>query len=255
MKYLQTSGNEFYLDWHIPYFLCDEELVLTLPGLIHMWTDTSIMHYEAVYTPKEKDHKVWMVYSWDIRFERFPVAHTKVKTVTFPYEYNRFFAKRNFLLLDEEDNILAYADSVWLLVDVEKQRPGRIDGDLFNSFGETEAFYTKPRPKLQELDHYSERRSLSPRKTDIDSNHHVNNASIIDWFNEVNVDFVGDYASLSSFIICYEKQIFMDDEPVIEMEKIEDNKILARIVAGGTTRVTAEATFKDNTELKGGNLA
>ncbi len=255
MKYQQTSGHEFYLDWHVPYFLCNEDLVLTLPGLIHMWTDTSIMHYNAVYRPEEDDGKVWMVYSWDIQIERFPLAHSRVKTVTFPYEYNRFFAKRNFLLLDEEDNILAYADSVWLLVDVKKKRPGRIDGRIFDHFGETEAFYEKPRPKLKELATYSHQKELSPRQTDIDSNHHVNNAAIIDWFNEVNVDYVAETSGLSSFIIVYEKQIFRDDHPVIEVERVEDNQIVGRIVADGTTRVTASATFKEREETKGGKHA
>lgn len=244
MKFQKRSDQEFFLDWNLPYFLCDENLNLTLPGLLRMWTDTSMKHYNSVDVGEEDPSKTWVIYSWDIQFVKMPKAHQHVKTLTFAYEFKKFYAKRNFLLLDAENNVLAYADSVWLLIDLEKSRIGRIDTSNYGNFGDLEPFYEKPRPKIQELDSYSETREVFIRKTDLDGNHHVNNAAVIDLLGEVTVDYSHDFQSLESIIICYQKQIFMGEEVEIQIERQEENLVNARIVSDKETKVTALASFR-----------
>lgn len=239
MKFFFEDNKQFTVDWTVPYFLCDPDKRLTLAGLIRMWTDTSMRQYEVAGLTDMEEGRAWVIYSWDIQILKMPVSHEPVRTVTRAYRFDRFFGKRNFLLLDREDRVLAYADSLWLLIDREKMRPVRLGAKEGAIFNQGKPFYEKSRPSLEDLNTYRFQHDIIIRKSDIDENRHVNNAAIIDWILDYLPDSCLPSEELRAAVICYRKQIFEGERVSIEFEPDREGRLHARIGSGADTRVIA----------------
>ena len=89
-------------------------------------------------------------------------------------------AERNFCMTDENGEKAAYAQSVWVYMDVEKGRPVRPDQEELDAYGQCEPLemdYESRKIALPE-----ECMSLEPfpvRRYHIDTNEHVNNCQYV----------------------------------------------------------------------------
>mgnify|MGYP002517775000 CR=1 FL=1 len=61
--------------------------------------------------------------SWQIVIERYPELGEPMDISTWPTGFKGMFGDRNFILEDKEGNILAWANSLWIYMDLEKGRP------------------------------------------------------------------------------------------------------------------------------------
>lgn len=244
MKYEWTEQPCFSQVVRVPYYLCDAAFRLSPSGLLRLFTDASIGHAEQVRGRTANASAIWVIYAWDVVVSRWADQHETVRVVTFPHKFDRFYAQRNFLMLDEAGEVMAYANSYWLLLDAEKGRPVRFTQEAIGGFALAEAFYSADRPKLDGIEAPSDRSVVSVRLSDLDENHHVNNGAMLDWIDSS----IGRYLnrsighrvhfSPSSFQIVYLRQIFDGEDCLIEL-KAEGDIFRAQIMAGDSLRLVA----------------
>ena len=128
----------------------------------------------------------WYLLSWDVTITRYPVIGDSIRVITDPYKMKGFYGYRRFYIHDEQGEVIASADSIWVLMDGEKKLPVRISDELTRLFVDPETDGTvrikRKLPVKGPWDH-----PMSFEVTDIftDSNHHVNNAYYVQWASMV----------------------------------------------------------------------
>ena len=114
---------------------------LTLNGIINYFQDCSTFHSESLgvgLEELEKEGKVWVLSAWQIVVERYPRLFEKISVETWPYDFSGFYGMRNFALRDEQGELLAWANSLWIFMDVNTGRPIRITPEQLQGYTKEE---------------------------------------------------------------------------------------------------------------------
>ncbi|MCH3965557.1 MAG: thioesterase [Clostridium sp.] len=180
---------------------------------------TSIMNYfDDVATEQSQNmgggldymeqHRVaWVIYKWDIYVNRYPSFREKLKVRTYARSFLKFYGYRTFEIIDKNQDIVCRANSVWLLIDIDKRRVKRISSDMYSIYGLTKED-NEPLviDNVNLPDKFDFEKYFDVRYSDIDTNRHVNNVKYVDWAIEtVPLDIVENY-SIKNINISYKKE-------------------------------------------------
>lgn len=156
--------------------------------VVNYFQDCSTFQSEDVgqgITELEKKNRAWFLCAWQIEVERYPVFGENIKIETWPYDHTALYAYRNFVIKDEEDHVIANANSVWFLVDTKKEKPVRIAEEDVSCYGMGTPFdmeYQDRKIHLpKEMQTFD---SFYVMKAHIDTNNHVNNSQYISFAEE-----------------------------------------------------------------------
>lgn len=184
----------FGMDGQIRYSEVSPEGKLTDLSLMDYFQDASVYQSEKLGLGITffKEHNVaWVLYSWQIEKVNLPRLGTKIIVDSWPYTMGGFYANRNFVMKDTEGNILAKADSKWVLVDLETGRPKRIPQELADryNFGEQiQMDYATSKLKIPK--DFEEMSPFEVPSYFIDTNNHMNNSKYVMLANEyISKDF------------------------------------------------------------------
>lgn len=122
----------------IRYSEVDEQGTLTETALLDYFQDCSVFQSEEnqIGLGFLKDHQLaWVLSSWQIHIVRLPKLGELVETATWPYGMKGFYGYRNFTMKDEQGQMLAYANSIWVLMNIEKGHPTKIPEYLAEIYG------------------------------------------------------------------------------------------------------------------------
>ncbi len=124
----------------------------------------------------------WMLSRITVRIESLPTWRETVTLRTWPKGIDRLFALRDFKVTSDHGEVLAVATTCWLLVDLEKGRPRRIESlNVDLRFPDADHAIKEIPDKIavpEELKPIYEKRILF---SDLDVNEHVNNAQYVRW--------------------------------------------------------------------------
>lgn len=180
---------------------------------------TSIMNYfDDVATEQSqnigggldymRNHRMaWVIYKWDIHINRYPNFRERIKVRTYARSLKKFYGYRTFEIIDKEGNIVCNANSVWLLIDIDKRRVKRITNDMYSMYGVNEKLseeFTIENIKLPSK--FDFEKYFDVRYSDIDTNRHVNNVKYVDWAVEtVPLNIIENYF-IKNINITYKKE-------------------------------------------------
>lgn len=158
---------------------------LALYSLFERFQDIAGHHatYLGVGFDKLREAGVaWMLSRIKVSIEALPMWGETVTLRTWPKGVDRLFALRDFRLTSERGDVLALATTCWLLVDLEKGKPRRIESlNVDLQFpGAEQAISEIPGkiPAPETLEPAYERAILV---SELDVNEHVNNAQYVRW--------------------------------------------------------------------------
>ena len=160
-----------------------EDKKLTLDGILNYFQDSSTFHSEDIGNGMdvvEGLKRVWVLSSWQIVVNEYPKIGDRIRLGTWPYDFNRFFGGRNFIMYDENQSVLAYANSLWTYLDSETGRPARIEEEVVKKYT------LEPKYDME----YADRKIALPEEMEaknsfpvevyhLDTNHHVNNGQYV----------------------------------------------------------------------------
>ena len=169
----------------IRYSEIDESGRLSLYSLINYFQDCSNFHAEdrnVGLTWTRENHAAWILAGWQIQVRSYPAMGDPVVTSTWAYGFRNCVGYRNYAMETPEGEVIALANSEWVLMDVETGRPIKVSQELAEAYG------VEPELKLQE--------DFGPRKITVpedgremedfriqdyhlDTNHHVNNGQYV----------------------------------------------------------------------------
>ena len=167
----------------IRYSELDESGHLKPEALLDYFQDCSTFQSEdlgiGIGYLKERN-MVWVLSSWQIVAERYPLLGETVTVGTQPYEFRSFMGFRNFVMEDEAGKRIAYANSLFSLIDIETAHPMRPTEEMLEKYvlGEKIQMDYAPR-KITIPDGAVKGEEILILPHHLDVNHHVNNGQYV----------------------------------------------------------------------------
>jgi len=157
---------------------------VTVDAIVDYLQDCTTFQSESLGHGIEENtklNKMWVLTFWQIVIRQYPVMNEKITVGTGAYGFDKFFGFRNFQIKDEQQKELVVANSVWVYMDIEKQRPVKVPEEEGKAYGIMEPLPMDYAPRKLKLPD-GEGITGEPIKTmmsHLDQHSHVNNAQYI----------------------------------------------------------------------------
>jgi len=188
----------------------------------------------------------WALSRIRVEIERMPKWGETIRIETWPVGLERLFFRRDFLMYDEQDNVIVRGASGWLLVNAKSMRPQRLSAlgvELPDNGGRTALDAPLPDRISLETPEPAFRKVI--RYDEIDMNMHVNNTRYLDWVTDCFDREHYEQNAVSAFTLEFLSEVHWGDE--MEMQ-IEHNGTQAKVQAVETA--SAKALFKADVEWR-----
>ncbi len=177
---------------------------------------------------KEKN-MVWVLSSWQIVVERYPQLCENVIVGTAPYAFKGFVGYRNFWMETEAGERLAYANSIWSLMDTVKMTPARPPAEMLEGYRLSEMLPMDYAPrKIAIPDNGQEQEELQVRPHHLDTNGHVNNGQHV----RMAMDYIPADWRIRQMRAEYKRQAVLNDR-LIPVVAVNTEKTLYTVSLNG----------------------
>lgn len=183
--------------YQIEFADCGENEHLKLSRMVDLMMQVSehqLANSPAATTQMNQRGLGWVVTQYHFDIDYLPHPNEKVILETEASGYNRFFEYRDFMIKDQNDQVLVSAKSQWVMFDLKKRHLVPCDSDLMKSF-EVPLLPKMPRFKrLRAQKAYENSRNYRVRYDDLDTNHHLTNSHYFNWFiDSLERDFINSH--------------------------------------------------------------
>lgn len=197
----------------VRYSEVNSENTMTLAALLDYLQDCCTFQSEDLgvgvgYLAEHK--KAWVLSSWQIRIRRYPSMGEQITVSTWAYDFKGFYGYRNFKIETEEGELLAYANSVWVFMDLVQKRPSRIDEQMVHAYlGSIEECIREDwgERKITVPEGGVAKDAVSVHRFHIDTNHHVNNGKYI----QIAEEFLPENFAVAGLRAEYKKAAVLGD--------------------------------------------
>jgi medium-chain acyl-[acyl-carrier-protein] hydrolase len=197
-------------EYFIHYYDCDNNLNLGIPGLLRYFEDIALLQSEDAGIGLKYYHKhnvAWVLYKWDITINCYPKYKERIKVITEPISFARFYAYRSFEVRNLQEEVLVTANSLWFFVDTSTRKPTKIIEDMFKGYGiGPEVKKELPIEEIRLPVKADFQKEFIVRQGDIDLNDHVNNIKYIEWALEVVPEIISKNYGLKRLKVNYKKE-------------------------------------------------
>ncbi len=203
--------NPFTFTSRVRYSEVDADRELSLVSVLNYFQDCSTFQSEdldigLVYLRDR--HLFWVINSWQIDVLRYPVLGERITLGTQPYELKGFMGLRNFMMWDEQDQLVVKANSVWSLLDTETYRPMKCTQEILEKYTIAEKIDMEYLPRKIALpEHMEEKDELVIGQHHLDTNQHVNNGRFV----EMASDYMTEKGKCRRLRVEYLKSAFKGD--------------------------------------------
>lgn len=205
----------------VRYSEVDRNRKITLAAILDLLQDCCIFQSEHIGMGVdflEKENRAWVLSSWQVVVNRYPSLGEKVVVSTWPYGFQSFMGYRNFIIEDEENNIIAYANSVWVFLDTISGRPVKVPPEILERFSMEEPFPMEYADrKISLLKEMEAKPPIFVQRFHIDTNQHVNNEKYVQMAEE----YVPEELKVKELRVEYRKEAVLSDSIYPKVGKTE----------------------------------
>lgn len=205
---------------------CNAQRELAPAQLVQQIIEVATEHADALNVGFERlaqDGILWVLSRLSFEVKRYPTLFEEYSLSTWIEGYNRHFSARNFEICGSDGEILGYARTIWVAIDMKTRRPADISSLSYIS--DTAIDYPCPIPrqgKIRPIDPPQIAHDYRFRVSDIDCNRHVNSARYVELIlNQLDLSAF-DECFLSHFEIEYRREAHFDD--VVEVASAYDDQ-------------------------------
>ena len=173
----------YQFESRVRYSEVDSGGELTWLALMDYFQDCSVFHseeHDLSLSYLTQNHIAWVLSSWQICVNRMPALAEPVVVRTWAYGMKGFYGYRNFELCGRQKERLAYANSVWVLIDTETGRPVKIPQIMVDRYG---LYPQLPmnccERKIRVPETYRKEEPFVVPQYFIDTNQHMNNSRYV----------------------------------------------------------------------------
>ena len=156
---------------------------LTLISLIDYLQDCATFHSEDLglgLDYLEEKNMAWVLVSWQIIVDRYPELGEDITVQTWAYGFRSFYADRNLVIRGPHDEILARANSLWLLINLDTGHPMKALPEQVEKYGTGPKLDMEYAPrKIKQPDTFENIEPVEVYRHMIDTNGHMNNGQYV----------------------------------------------------------------------------
>lgn len=156
---------------------------LTLHHLINYFQDCSTFHLEDIGLGVDyfiENQLAFFILSWQIEINRLPKESEMIKVGTQIYDCNGRFGYRNYVLYDEADQVLAYANLSGVFMDTATGSFARLSKEEMAKYPIGERIEMEYLPRKLKMPAATQSfPQIMIRPCQIDTNGHVNNSQYV----------------------------------------------------------------------------
>jgi acyl-ACP thioesterase len=159
--------------------------ILDSSAIINYFQDCSTFQSEDLnhgLTYLQTNNRLWMLSSWHLNILRPAQLGDNIIIGTWAYDFKNFYGYRNFIMKNDNEEVMAAADSIWVYIDTNTGRPTKIPEDypVTSGYGMEPPYPMEhTERKIALPDTYTVYPSFAIIKSNIDSYNHVNNGQYI----------------------------------------------------------------------------
>ncbi|MBR1622673.1 MAG: acyl-[Pseudobutyrivibrio sp.] len=211
----------YQYDSRVSYSEVDSNLNLTYFALVNYMQDCSCFHSDDVGVGVgylSTIDRGWFVTSYEIHINRMPKYLERITISTYPYQVRGMMARRVYTIYSETGELLIYADSLWVLMDLVNTKPARINEKIAAAYPEDADRPEFPftRSKLHYNDEGKKVGKFVVNENHIDTNGHMNNSFYID----ITRRFLPG-EDFSDIYVSYKKAALLFDELDVYLVELE----------------------------------
>ena len=224
----------------------DEKRKLTIEAIVDYFQDCSTFQTEELgvgFSYLLPRNLTWILLYWQIVVDEFPSLGEKITISTIPYDFKGFLGKRNFFMEKEDGTMVAKADSLWSLLDMQKMIPAKVPEEVVQRYPKEDKIEMDYLPRKIAIS--GEERSeemLVIQKHHLDCNHHVNNGQYI----KIAGAYLPRNYEIRQMRAEYRKQAYLGDKVFPYIYESEDKMIVSLCDADKQPFVVVEFQRKDN---------
>ncbi|MCR5144857.1 MAG: acyl-[acyl-carrier-protein] thioesterase [Lachnospiraceae bacterium] len=159
---------------------CDSSGVMTWVALINYLQDCCTMQAEDLdigIDYLKENNMGWFLTNWDVSVIKMPCIGEEISITTWPYKFAGFIGFRNFEVKNSADEVIAYADSIWILMNLDKQAPTRLPDVMQEKYTKEPALATNDMIRKLKANEAGELAlEFVVDKMYLDTNFHMNNS-------------------------------------------------------------------------------
>lgn len=167
----------------VRYSEVDINRQLDLAGIINYFQDCTTFQSEDLHVGIDYMNEkkcAWMLSSWQIIVDRNPIFGESITTSTWAYDFDSMFGYRNFTITDESNIVCAYANSIWILVDLNTGHPVKLNETNTSVYLLEDRIDMNYAPRKIKVPHdLQEGQPIIVVSSFLDTNNHVNNGQYI----------------------------------------------------------------------------
>lgn len=161
---------------------------LSLTGLSLLLQRAAVEHAEHLgfgFSETSKDNVSWVLFRLNLEIKRLPKWQENVRVKTWPRAIEKISAFREFVLLSESGELLCYATSEWMIIDLTTRRPQKMDRfETLKHLNTPTKALDIPLPKLKSKCEFKSLFKVTNRYSDLDMNGHTNARKYFDWLTD-----------------------------------------------------------------------
>lgn len=233
-------NNEYHFDSIVRFSEVDHTRNITIPAIINYFQDCSIMQSEELgygLSFLEKQKRGWILTGWHILIDRYPKAGEKITTSTWATSFKYFLGERNFCMRDENGDIIARANSLWLYMDMEKGQPAKPSDEEIDIYGKGEPLempeFTR---RIEVPEDMKEVDRFPVRKYHIDINEHVNNCQYV----QMALENCDEKREVRSIRVEYKKSAVYKDVMIAKAAEDDTRTVVSLDAEDGSTYAVVE---------------
>ncbi len=212
----------------------DNRKQATVPSLVKLMHEAAmqnVIDLKLSVWDLEPHQISWVLMRKNLMINQLPKLGEQIKVVTHCAGFEKYFTYRDYKILNQQDELLAYASSTWLLMDTVKRRMSRIPDFILNiECPPDEACLPRPKNKLPKFESANLSKTFTVGWYDLDFNQHLNNVFYLQWILETVPDNLLQNAQLSRIDIVYKLECKWKEEIICETQIIEEQHLLHRLV-------------------------
>ena len=172
-----------------------------------------------------KEHYTWVLSRLALEMYALPMQYESFTIETWVENVYRLFTDRNFAVLNKEGKAIAYARSVWAMIDTETRKPVDLmaihDGDIAGYICDKDCPIDKPsRIKVNSKEPVA---ILPVKYSDMDINGHVNSIRYIEHILDLFPVDAFKEKRVRRFEMAYVAETMATDTMAYYMDKVDDD--------------------------------
>ncbi|MCM1536771.1 MAG: thioesterase [bacterium] len=182
----------YQFESRVRYSETDSRGKLTPEGIMEYFEDCTTFQSEDIGIGVQylkESHRVWVLSFVQIGINRYPSLGERIVIRTIPYDIKGFLGYRNFVLLTPEEEVLAYANTMWTYLDTETGRPVKAPDSMIDAYGLSERYPMEYAPrKIAMPENRIAFDDIVVKPHHLDTNDHVNNVEYVRMARELTQD-------------------------------------------------------------------